>query len=262
VRRVRKAGRLDPDHPAAVVVTLYDNGTGPLVVRLAPLPLQRRARAHSHREPDRAGDGLATRWRRTAIRHSHRPRVHAACIAAGGDLLDVLLSALLAIGFRLLTAPHSPLPVLPGRLHVRFAIGRRLRVTDAAGNTLYDGTLPIRDGWAELATVTGLIGIVVCGLDLHDHDRDHFAPRSATAQRSARPWPPAQPHPRTTDPPGTAALLTPVQGGADPTGSVSTRSLSRLLPGNSPDVSYRDNLGPPSTPQRRSTRLRVPDLEG
>jgi hypothetical protein len=177
-----KPGHLDPDHPAAVVVTLYDNGTGPLVVRLAHPTCSRSGVVLVVHAPIPSGNLTvpAMAWLRGGADPPSvvviAPRVHTARIAAGGDLLDVLLSALLATGFRLLTDPHTPLPVLPGRLHIEFATGQRLRVTDTAGNTLYDGTLPTPDGWAELAAVTGLIGIVVVrGLDLHDHDRDHLA---------------------------------------------------------------------------------------
>lgn len=188
-------GRLDTDTPATVVVTIYDSGTGPMVVRLAHPACSKSGVVLVLHAPAPTGTMSvpAMAWMRIGDPPSVvviAPRVHAARIvgtaAADADLLDVLLSGLLRSGFRLLTAPDTPLPALPGRLHVELTSGQRIRIADQAGNTLYEGTLPVPDGWAELVQVTGLIGVVVVrGLDLHDPDRDHLADLYAAIRTGA-----------------------------------------------------------------------------
>jgi hypothetical protein len=176
-----KPGQLDTDHPASVVVTLYDKGTGPLGVRLAHAGCSTSGVVIVLHTPKTTGHMTvpAVAWLREGTPASVvviAPRVRAKRVVGAGDLLDVFLSGLLASGFRLLRAPDTPLPVLPGRLSVSFGPGQRIRVIDEAGNMFYDGTLPVPDGWAELVQVTGLIGlVVVAGIDLGDHDRDHLA---------------------------------------------------------------------------------------
>jgi hypothetical protein len=177
-----RPGQLDTDHPASVVVTIYDAGTGPLGVRLAHPGCSPSGVVIVLHAPKPTGHLTvpAVAWLREEGTPASvvviAPRVRARRVVGGGDLLDVLLSGLLASGFRLLRAPDTPLPVLPGQLSVTFGPGQRIRVIDNAGNVFYDGTLPVPDGWAELVGVTGLIGlVVVAGIDLADNDRDHLA---------------------------------------------------------------------------------------
>ncbi len=176
-----KPGQLDTDHPASVVVTLYDSGTGPLGVRLAHSGCSASGVVIVLHAPKTTGYMTvpAVAWLREGTPASVvviAPRVRAKRVVGAGDLLDVFLSGLLASGFRLLQAPDTPLPLLPGQLHVTLGPGQRIRVTDNAGNAYYDGTLPVPDGWAELVQVTGLIGlVVVAGIDLGDTNRDHLA---------------------------------------------------------------------------------------
>ena len=186
-----QSGQLDTDTPATVVVAIYDQGMGPLVVRLA--------------HPDCSASGVvlvlvtptptgqltvpAMAWLRGGDPPSVvvvAPRVSARNIAGGGDLTDVILSGLLASGFTLLTEPDTTLDEVPGRLHVTFTNGQRITVTDTDGTSLYDGTLPVPDGWAELVEFTGLLGVVVVrGLDLLDPDRHHIDDLHAAIARGA-----------------------------------------------------------------------------
>jgi hypothetical protein len=176
-----KPGQLDTDHPATVVVIIYDAGMGPLRVRLAHPTCSRSGVVIVLHAPKATGHMKlpAMAWLRDGKPASVvviAPRVRARRLAGGNDLLDVFASGLLASGFQLLTSPDMTLPVLSGRLYVQFGPGQHIQIADDAGNAYYDGTLPVPDGWAELAQVTGLIGIiVVAGIDLHDNDRDHIA---------------------------------------------------------------------------------------
>jgi hypothetical protein len=186
-----QSGQLDTDTPATVVVTIYDQGTGPLVVRLT--------------HPGCSASGVvivlaasastgqltlpALPWLRDGDPPSVvviAPRVSAKRIAGEGDLTDVILSGLLAAGFTLLTEPDTTLGELPGRVHVTFTNGQRITVTTAEGTTLYDGALPVPDGWAELVQYSGLLGVVVVSdLDLQDPDRDHLTDLHAAIARGA-----------------------------------------------------------------------------
>jgi beta-lactamase superfamily II metal-dependent hydrolase len=140
------------------------------------------------------------------------PRVSARNIAHGGDLTDVILSGLLATGFTLLTEPDTTLEQAPGRVHVTFDTGQRITVTDADGTTLYDGTLPVPDGWAELVQYTGLLGVVVVrGLDLLDPDRDHIADLHAAIGRGTAVGIAVQVDPRPRPEPTQPALPPPTQ---------------------------------------------------
>ncbi len=176
-----KTVQLDTDHPATVVVIIHDGGAGPLWIRLAhPACSPSRVAIVPH-APDATGYMRvpAMAWLREgnpAAVLVIAPRVRARRLAGGNDLLDMLISGLLASGFALLTSPDMPLPVLAGRLLVKFGPGQRIRVVDEAGNAFYDGSVPVLDGWAELAELTGLLGIVVvAGIDLEDTDRDRLA---------------------------------------------------------------------------------------
>lgn len=174
-------GQLDTDHPTTVLVTIHDAGTGPLGVRLAHPGCSRSGVVIVVHAPRSAGylRVPATAWLREAGTPASvvviAPRVRARRIAGNGDAMDLFASGLLAHGFRLLTAPDTDLPEVPGRLWVQLGPGQRIQVLDAAGNAFYDGTLPVPDAWAELAELTGLIGlVVVSGIDLEDPDRDHL----------------------------------------------------------------------------------------
>jgi len=212
--------KLGVGNPATVLVTIYDQGMGPLVVKLA--------------HPDCSNSGVvivltaptptgqlhipAMAWLREGDPPSVvvvAPRVSAKRITGGsGDLTDVILSGLLGSGFTLLSAADSPLPVVPGRLHVTFATGQRITVTTADGTTLYDGALPVPDGWAELVEYTGLLGVVVVnGLDLLDPDRHHMDDLHAAIARGAAVGIAIQvdprPRPEPTQPPIPAQPTTP-----------------------------------------------------
>jgi hypothetical protein len=178
--------QVDTSHPATVVLVIYDAGTGPLGLRLAHPTCSQSQVMIVLGGPTGTGRMIlpAMAWRRDAGDPGSvvviAPRTITRTIdrrsGAGGDLLDLLVAALLACGFQVLTAPDMPLPVVTGRLFVRFPPGQRIRITDAAGNTFYDGPLPAPEAFAELAQVTGLIGLVVAaGIDLNDHTRDHVA---------------------------------------------------------------------------------------
>jgi hypothetical protein len=177
--------QVDTSHPATVVVVIYDAGTGPLGLQLAHPTCSPSQVMIVLGGPTGTGRMIlpAMAWRCDAGDPGSvvviAPRTIAHTIdrrsGAGGDLLDLLVAALLACGFQVLTAPDMPLPVVTGRLFVQFPPGQRIRVTDAAGNTFYDGPLPVPEAFAELAQVTGLIGlVVVAGINL-DHTRDHVA---------------------------------------------------------------------------------------
>jgi hypothetical protein len=184
-------GQLDTDTPATVMVTLYDQGMGPLVVHLAHPGCSASGVVIVLTAPTPTGQLTvpAMPWLRegdppavVAI----APRVSAKAVAGGGDLTDVILSGLLASGFTLLTEPDTTLDEVPGRVHVTFTNGQRITVTTADGNTLYDGTLPVPDGWAELMEYTGLLGVVVVsGLNLSDPDRHHLSDLHAAIARGA-----------------------------------------------------------------------------
>jgi hypothetical protein len=213
-------GRLDTDHPACVAVTIHDAGTGPLGIDLAHLGCSSSGVFIVRHPPAGTGDMTvpALAWLREGVPASVvviAPRVPARQVTGSGDLLDVLLSGLLAAGFELLAAPDTPLPVLSGYLHVRFGPAHRIRVVDQAGNAFYDATLPVPDGWAELVQVTGLIGLVlVAGIDLADNQRDHLADlyaaiRDGSAVGAAITVDPEQhpdPHPQHPDPQRPAGL--------------------------------------------------------
>jgi hypothetical protein len=176
-------GQLDTDTPATVIVEFYGELGGPMVVRLAHPRCSESGVVLVPQAPVPTGQMIvpAMAWLRSYRAEPPSvvvvaPRVRARRITAGGDVTDMILSGLLAAGFTLLTDPNGPLPVVPGALHVEFGNDQRITITNTAGNTLYDGNLPMPDGWAELIPATGLLGVVVVsGLDLLDHDCDHLA---------------------------------------------------------------------------------------
>jgi hypothetical protein len=210
-----RTGQLDTDTPATVVVTIYDQGMGPLVVRLAHPDCSASGVVLVLAAPTPTGQLAvpAMAWLREGDPPSVvvvAPRVSARNIAGGGDLTDLILSGLLATGFTLLTAPDTTLDEMPGRLHVTFTNAQRITVTNTDGTTLYDGTLPVPDGWAELVQHTGLLGVVVVrGLDLLDPDRHHIDDLHAAIARGAAvgvavrvdPRPRTQPTPPAIPPP-------------------------------------------------------------
>ncbi|MGI5151455.1 hypothetical protein ACQEVC_34665 [Plantactinospora sp. CA-294935] len=186
-----KTGQLDTDTPATVLVTIYDQGMGPLVVRLAHPDCSKSGVVLVLHAPTPTGQLSlpAMAWLRQGEPPSVvvvAPRVSARNIANGGDLTDVILSGLLNTGFTLLAEPNTTLDAAPGRVHVTFGTGQRITITTSDGTTLYDGSLPVPDGWTELAQYTGLLGVVVVrGLDLLDPDRDHHADLHAAIARGA-----------------------------------------------------------------------------
>ncbi len=177
-------GTLDTDAPAAVVVVIHDGGTGPLAVRLAHPGCSDSGIVTVTEPPTPNGSFTipAMAWLRPGYADPPAvvvvgPRVTARHVTAGGDMVDRLLSSLLAEGFTLLTDPLTPLAELPGGpLRVEYGPGQQIKVTDGHGGYLYDGQLPVPDGWAETIQTTGRLGVVVAsGLDLFDPARDHLA---------------------------------------------------------------------------------------
>ncbi|MFC0530239.1 hypothetical protein [Phytohabitans kaempferiae] len=220
----RQSGQLDTDTPATVLVAIYDQGMGPVVPRLAHPGCSASGMVLVLTTPTPIGQLIvpAMAWLREGDPPSVvvvAPRVSARNVAGGGeDLTDVILSGLLGSGFTPLTEPDTPLPVVPGRLHVTFATGQRITVATSDGTILYDGALPLPDGWSELIQYTGLLGVVVVrGLDLLDPDRHHLDDLHAAIARGAAvgiavhvdPRPPTEPT-RTEIPPPTLPAIPPV----------------------------------------------------
>jgi hypothetical protein len=215
-----QSGQLDTDTPATVLVAIYDQGMGPMVVRLAHPDCSASGVVLVLATPTPTGQLAvpAMAWLREGDPPSVvvvAPRLSARNLAAGGDLTDVILSGLLAAGFTPLTEPDTTLTEVPARVHVTFTNGQRITVTTSDGTTLYDGHLPVPDGWAELVQYTGLLGVVVVrGLDLHDPDRHHIDDLHAAIARGAAvgiavrvdPRPPREPTPPANLPPILPAL--------------------------------------------------------
>ena len=169
--------RFDTDTPANVVVSIHDQGMGPIEIDLAHPHCSSSGVQPVPTAPARTGHLLVPAM--TWLRHGDpaavlviAPRWPVRTAFGERDLADGFVTGLPAAGLTRLTAPHDPLDVIPGWVHVTYTSGHRITVSTGKGRTLYDGALPVLDGWAELIQVTEVLGVVVAaGLDLHDPDR-------------------------------------------------------------------------------------------
>lgn len=175
-------GRLTPDEPASVVVIVHGGHPAASVLRLA----HARCSGSGIRtvgDPMRVDLGEiwpGTAWLRPdpddpAAVLLIGPRVAALRVTAGGEIRDGLSSALLGMGFALMTDLDTRLPDVDG-LAVRLGPGGRVAVFDGEDMCLWDGSLTLPAGWAEAAGRAGRVGVVLAsGLNLSDPGRDQVA---------------------------------------------------------------------------------------